>query len=318
MGQFNMVVVTVFLGQHPQAQMPASLPSSTYTIHPQYRGAQKLRLHLLKLHSYGRWTAGQRSHSERFPGLRCLKRHFHPGRFLHIQKLTKYPVPFPGEVNDIVIRIFSGHSINSVLLSSLNWRISVQFLYHDSAFYLLSSIGFFNPAKSSADGSLSITASNASCSLEEAFRICDSIWMICLHLFCCALLSIMGSTGVSTCPDAFQVVGCMKISASATYNILMQLRHALPPYESRIFFLQFRFPQRAMVVCGAQPVVNFTAGKYKSILFSVCYCLKPVIIVGLYGAQIEVLQDDKNYIIFYRMLSFTGQWWPIEEMYCLP
>src|SRR5689334_23354610 len=53
-----------------------------------------------------------------------------------------------------------------------------------------------------------------------------------------------------------------------TYYVFMQLGHALPPVVADIF-LEFTSPG-AIVVYGAQTIINFAALKNKSIFFGVC------------------------------------------------
>ena len=51
-----------------------------------------------------------------------------------------------------------------------------------------------------------------------------------------SLLSIKGSLNASTCPEAFQIVGCIKMAESIPDNVFVQQHHAVPPVFLNVVF----------------------------------------------------------------------------------
>ena len=82
--------------------------------------------------------------------------------------------------------------------------------------------------------------------------------------------------------------GVHKNGGINTNNVFMQLGHALPPVVFNIF-LQFT-AVLAIIIYGAESVINFAALEYKTVFFAVPNnCLEPVCIVCHNGCKYKLI-----------------------------
>ncbi len=117
----------------------------------------------------------------------------------------------------------TGHTISLSIIICLSSVRSVAFSAFEKRIFRASYLAWFSSTLWFV--SLNFFSSNEAPNLSLAFSIslfifssslarCSSIRTSALYLFLESLLSIRGSLKASTCPEAFQMVGCMNIAES--------------------------------------------------------------------------------------------------------